>query len=88
MITISDGTRTVVISNEDVRVAETNCLDFFEWVVNATQEKCRRVLDRLVLEHTNLNPTKLEKAEKMASIAAVPLKSVREKNAEVEAKMQ
>lgn len=88
MITIADGSRTFEINDKDIEIAETDCLDFYEWIINSALEKCRRVLDGLVLEHTNLNPVKLSKDDKLANISSIPLKSVRQKNAEFEAKMK
>lgn len=85
MITISDGTKSFEINSGDQAVAETDCLDFYEWIVNAVQAKLRKVQNRLILEHTNLNPSKLSDPEKKNALKDVPLKSIREKNAEFEA---
>lgn len=84
MITIADGIKTITIDDENIRVTETDCYSFMDWIVNAVNEKHRRVLDRLVLEHTDKNPQKISLEDKIELIRPITLKSAKEKNEEFE----
>lgn len=84
MITITDGTNTKIISDEEQRVLETDCVSFLDWIANAVDNKLRKVYERVILQETNLNPKKMTPEEKTDAIKDKPLKSLKKKQEEFE----
>ena len=42
----------------------TDMVDITEWSLNALQNKARKLIDRLILENTTINPSKITPQEK------------------------
>lgn len=55
---------TFDISDTDHDVLRTDIVDLTEWTKNALQNKARKLIDRLILENTTINPSKITPQEK------------------------
>jgi len=84
MLTIAVGNKSFTLTDEEERVLKTDMADIAEWVENFVRDKARKVMDRLVAEHTEFNPAKLDTDRKRQVIAGLKLKTAVERMAEEE----
>ena len=85
-ITISDETSStdIILSNEECAALHGNVLSITDWVINAIQNITRRVVNRIILRETDKQPNKLSTQDKIDIIKTLDIKSVAEKNKEIE----
>ena len=74
----------VKISKEELKALEIDIFEVQDWIQNAISEKARRVMDRIIEQHTNLNYKKVLKSEKEAIIAELILETVKERTERLE----
>jgi dihydroxyacetone kinase-like predicted kinase len=84
-IIITCGEQSHTIDIDKIRITETDCLSFFDWLVNAAEEKHRRVLSSLIKQHTDKNPNKITVEQGHGLLKEIPLESGKERNARMEA---
>ncbi len=82
MIQISDGEDNYNITDDVIRVIETECMSCIEWITNAIREKYERLVDKIVILETDKNPGKISLEEKVELIKDKPLKTAREQKVE------
>ncbi|RLJ07348.1 MAG: hypothetical protein DRP12_02400 [Candidatus Aenigmatarchaeota archaeon] len=87
MLTIIIGSKSFTLTDEEEKALLTDMVDIAEWVENLLRNKVRRVMDRVIEEHTEYNPRKLTHSHKKKIIANLSLKTAAEKMAELEAEM-
>jgi len=75
-------TYTLTLTQDEADTLEKVIPDVQEWLENALQGKLNAVLHRLTLEHTQYNPTKVDKATQISAIKQLKLKSRKERDAE------
>ena len=83
MITISDGTETFELTDEEVKYLESDMISMFDWLVNAAQNKLRQVTNVLIREHTGFNPKKMTLLDKKVELRDKPIKSGKQKEVEM-----
>lgn len=69
-------TITFDITQTEHNVLRTDIVDLTEWSKNALQNKARKLIDRLILENTAYNPSRLTPSEKDVIISKMVLTSV------------
>lgn len=87
MIEVKIGDKSFTLTDEEEKALLTDMVDIAEWVENLLRNKARRVMDRIIEEHTEYNPRKLTHDHKKEIIANLSLKTAAEKMAELEAEM-
>lgn len=70
------------ITQTEHDVLRTDIVDITEWAQNALQNKARKLIDRLILENTTINPSKITPQEKAELIDAMVLTPVQPKPVE------
>lgn len=89
-ITISDESFStdITLSDEECAALRGNMLSITEWIINAIQNKTRRVVNRVILQETDKQPNKLSTQDKLDIIKKLNIKSVAQKNQEIEDEME
>jgi len=85
MLTIKVGQRSFTLTDEEEKALLTDMEDIFLWVKNLVENKVRQVMDRIIEEHTEYNPRRLDPNRKRQIVAGLELKTAAERNAEMEA---
>jgi len=88
MLTIAIGSKSFTLTDEEEKALLTDMVDVAEWVENLLRNKVRQVMDRIVEEHTEYNPRRLDPDRKRQIVAGLELKTAVERNAEMEAKLR
>lgn len=88
MLTITIGSKSFTLTDEEEKVLLTDMVDIAEWVENLLRNKARRVMDRIIEEHTEYNPRRLDHDRKRQIIAGLKLKTAVERNAELEEELR
>jgi len=78
----------VTVSDDELKALKSNVYDFQIWIQNAASEKARRVINRLVEEHTNLNYKKISKEEKEAVVHDLTLETAKERGNRMKAESE
>jgi len=73
-------------SDAEKKALEWDIVDLQEWFDNFLHHKASRCIDRIVLEHSDKQPSKLTLAEKEQIVLNTPLKTAAERQAELEAR--
>lgn len=84
MKTIKIGTKSFTLSDAEVKAAEWDILEIYDWIENAIRNKARQCIDQLILDHTTVNPKKIPVEEKETIIQGLTIKSARERMKEME----
>jgi len=84
MLTITIGSKSFTLTDEEEKALLTDMVDIAEWVENLLRNKVRQVMDRIIEEHTEYNPVKLDVEQKRKLVAGLKLKKAAELNAEIE----
>ena len=87
MLTITIGSKSFTLTDEEEKALLTDMEDIFSWVKNLVENKVRQVMDRIIEEQTEYNPRRLTPERKREIIASLELKTAVERNAELEAEM-
>jgi len=87
MLTITIGQRSFTLTDEEEKALLTDMVDIAEWVENLLRNKVRQVMDRVIEEHTEYNPRRLDRERKRQIVAGLELKTAAERNAEMEAEL-
>ena len=87
MLTVTIGSRSFTLTDEEEKALLTDMVDIAEWVENLLRNKARQVMDRIIEEHTEYNPRKLDPDRKREIIAGLELKTALERNKEFEEEM-
>ncbi len=74
---------TVRLSNAEVKALEATIPSIEEWLQNAITNKARQCIDRIILEHTDRQPQKLEWDEKLKIIGEMELEARSERDREL-----
>ena len=88
MLIVTVGNKSFTLTDEEEKVLLTDMEDIFLWVKNLVENKVRQVMDRIVEEHTEYNPRRLDPDRKRQIVAGLELKTAAERNAEIEAKLR
>ena len=88
MLTITIGSKSFILTDEEEKVLLTDMVDIAEWVENLLRNKVRQVMDRVIEEHTEYNPRRLDLERKRKIISGFKLKTAMERMAEEEAKLK
>ena len=88
MLTITIGSKSFTLTDEEEKALLTDMEDIAEWVENFLRNKVRQVMDRVIEEHTEYNPRRLDLERKREIISGLKLKTAVERNAEMEAKLR
>lgn len=88
MLTITIGQESFTLTDEEEKVLLTDMVDIAEWVENFVRDKARKVMDRLVAEHTEYNPAKLDPDRKRQIMVSLKLKTAVERMAEEDARLK
>lgn len=88
MLTIAIGQKSFTLTDEEEKALLTDMVDIAEWVENLLRNKARQVMDRIIEEHTEYNPRRLDPDRKRQIVAGLELKTAVERNAEMEAKLR
>jgi len=88
MLTITIGSKSFTLTNEEEKALLTDMVDIAEWVENLLRNKARQVMDRIVEEYTEYNPRRLTPEKKREIIKPLRLKTAKERNAEIEAEIE
>jgi len=88
MLTITIGQKSFTLTDEEEKALLTDMEDIYKWVKNLVENKVRQVMDRIVEEHTEYNPRRLDPDRKRQIVAELELETAVERNAEMEAKLR
>jgi len=88
MLTITIGQKSFTLTDEEEKALLTDMEDIFLWVKNLVENKVRQVMDRIIEEHTEYNPTRLDLERKRKIISGLKLKTAMERMAEEEARLR
>lgn len=75
---------TVAIPDEVFKILEWDIYEVQEWLQNAISEKARRLIDRVVEQHTAYNPNRLTTPQKTEIIQGLNLESAKERTDRME----
>lgn len=84
MLRITVGERSFILSDEEERALLTQMLDIAEWLENFVRHRARVAMDEAIEEYTEYNPRKLTDEQKRQVVASLPLKTVAERQKELE----
>ena len=87
MLTVTIGSKSFTLTDEEEKALLTDMVDIAEWVENLLRNKVRQVMDRVIEEHTEYNPRRLDPDRKREIISGLKLKTAVERNAEMEAEL-
>jgi len=87
MLTITIGTKSFTLTDEEEKALLTDMVDIAEWVENLLRNKARQVMDRIIEEQTEYNPRRLTPERKREIIGKLELKTAVERNRELEEEM-
>lgn len=73
--------RDKVLTAEEVKALETNMVSIPEWLINAIEVKSNRVVNTIVQKHSDKQPEKMDKADRLAIIKDLTLESAVDYNA-------
>jgi len=88
MLTITIGSKSFTLTDEEEKALLTDMEDIYKWVKNLVENKVRQVMDRIIEEHTEYNPRRLTPERKREIIGKLKLKTVLERNRELEEEMK
>ena len=88
MLTITIGNKSFTLTDEEEKALLTDMVDIAEWVENLLRNKARQVMDRVIEEHTEYNPRRLDPVRKQQIVAGLKLKTAVERMAEEEARLR
>ena len=77
----------ITVSNEELKALEWDIYDVQAHFQNAINEKARRVINRLIEQHSDKNPKKISQDERKAIIQSLDLETAKERNARIEKEM-
>jgi len=81
---ITVGDKSFTLTEAEVKALEYDIYEIADWVKNVLRDKARKVMDRLVEEHTDKQPKKLAKDEKELIVKGLSIKSAKQRMAEME----
>ena len=70
----------VEVSQQELKAVETCIVDLERWIHDAVRSKIRACLERIVAEHTNYNPARLDPDQLLELVIPLNLPSRREKD--------
>ena len=73
------ATITILMTDEEVRVLESDLIDIEAWIDNVWRNKLRLVEHSIIKEYTDYRPGRLSPNRQKALIADIVLKTAREK---------
>jgi len=82
------GEYVIELSEAEEKAMLCNMLDIRVWINNAVHNKARQCMDNVILEHSNKQPKKISADERTKIVHKAVVKTIAEKNAEEEAKME
>jgi len=88
MLTVTIGSKSFTLTDEEEKALLTDMVDIAEWVENLLRNKARQVMDRIIEEHTEYNPRRLDPERKRKIIAGLKLKTALERNKELEEELR
>jgi len=88
MLTITIGQKSFTLTDEEEKALLTDMVDIFLWVKNLVENKVRQVMDRIIEEHTEYNPRRLDPGRKRQIVRGLKLKTAVERMAEEEARLK
>ena len=88
MLTVTIGSRSFTLTDEEEKALLTDMVDIAEWVENLLRNKARQVMDRIIEEQTEYNPRRLTPERKREIIAKLKLKTAVERNRELEEELK
>ncbi|RLA87304.1 MAG: hypothetical protein DRG40_00650 [Deltaproteobacteria bacterium] len=88
MLTITIGQKSFTLTDEEEKALLTDMEDIFLWVKNLVENKVRQVMDRIIEEHTEYNPRRLDRERKRQIVGGLKLKTAVERMAEEEARLR
>ena len=78
MLTITIGQKSFTLTDEEEKALLTDMEDVYKWIKNFVENKVRQVMDRIIEEHTEYNPRRLDPDRKRQIIASLDLKTAKE----------
>jgi len=88
MLTITVGSKSFTLTDEEEKVLLTDMEDIFLWVKNLVENKVRQVMDRIIEEQTEYNPRRLDRDRKRQIVKGLKLRTAVERNMEMENKLK
>ncbi|RLE41355.1 hypothetical protein DRJ16_06470 [Candidatus Woesearchaeota archaeon] len=88
MIEIKVGDKAFTISDAEEKALLTDIVDLAEWIENLLTDKARRVMDRVIEEHTEFNSRKLSPDQKRQIVRTLRLKTAKERKIESDNEMR
>ncbi|MCK4423657.1 MAG: hypothetical protein KAV18_06260 [Candidatus Omnitrophica bacterium] len=87
MLTITINNESFELSDAEVKAAEWDMISIKDYIENAIKNKARQCIDQIVTDHTDKQPKKISIAEKESIVLAAPVKSAKQRQAELEAEI-
>lgn len=87
MLPIKVGDEEFVLTDEEVKVLETDMISIFEWTKNALQNKARQTTHFILLDKTDRQPNKMSLTEKQELIRGLNLETAKARNIRIEAEI-
>ena len=73
MLVITVGNKSFTLTDEEEKALLTDMEDIYKWVKNLVENKVRQVMDRIIEEHTEYNPRRLDPDRKPVSYTHLTL---------------
>lgn len=74
---------TVDLTTEEEKALLSDMISISDWINNAIHNKARQMIDRVVLEHSDKQPNKISKAEKLQIVRDAVIETAAERNAKI-----
>ena len=69
------GQYTVMLTKDEEKALLTGVISIQEWLDNLLKAKVNKCIDRIVLEHSDRQPAKLSRADKLQIVHGVDVQS-------------
>ncbi len=89
-ITLEDGKdiRTFELTEAQEKAFKYIAFNPLDWIENAILNRIRQAKDEIVGEHSDRQPHKIQDSEKDTIVLSAPIKSAKERQAELEAELK
>lgn len=79
---------TVHLSNEEDKAMQYIAYDVQQWIDNAIHNRARQAIDKLILEHSDRQPKRINPDERNRIVREAQIKTVKQRQQEAEAELK